>query len=65
MALAPAALLRAIVDTHRQARWSPERQRAWVDARLRAVVRDAADQIAFYRDHFADHGVDAQAFRGL
>ncbi len=65
MALAPAALLRAIVDTHCQARWSPERQRAWVDARLRAVVRDAADQIAFYRDHFADHGVDAQAFRGL
>ncbi len=65
MSLAPAALLRAIVDTHRQARWSPQRQRTWVDARLRGLVRDAADHVPFYRDHFATHGVDARAFGGL
>lgn len=65
MALAPGALLRAILETHRQARWSPERQRAWVDARLRVLVREAAEQVPFYRDHFAAHGVDVQTFRGL
>ncbi|MDY6943553.1 MAG: hypothetical protein SVU69_11170 [Pseudomonadota bacterium] len=65
MTISPIALGRAAVETHRQARWAPERQKAWVDAQLRRVVKEAGLQVPFYRTRFAESDIDLENFRGL
>lgn len=41
--------------------WAEDRKRAWVLGRLREVLRQAAEESAFYRDRFRECGFDPRA----
>lgn len=49
----------------RAERQSPARLRAAQNKALKALVRHAATRVPYYRDLYAQHGIDAGSFRGL
>jgi len=47
------------------ATWDEPRVRSFQDAKLRAIVRHAAERVPYYRKRFAELGVQAEDFRGV